>query len=59
MLQDALLDLFSEQSYEQVSSIEGRQTLQQDTLETLKSLLKEETGNDAIDAVYFTNFILQ
>ena len=59
MLQDALLDLFSEQSYEQVSSIEGRQTLQQDTLETLKSLLKKETGNDAIDAVYFTNFILQ
>lgn len=59
MLQDALLDLFSDQSHEQVSSIEGRQALQQNTLETVKSLLKEETGNDAIDAVYFTSFILQ
>lgn len=59
MLQDALLDLFSDQRHEQVSSIEGRQALQQNTLETVKSLLKEETGNGAIDAVYFTSFILQ
>ena len=59
MLQDALLDLFSDQRHKQVSSIEGRQALQQNTLETVKSLLKEETGNGAIDAVYFTSFILQ
>jgi flagellar FliL protein len=59
MLQDALLDLFSDQSHEQVNSIEGRKALQQNTLETVRSLLKEETGNDAIDAVYFTSFILQ
>lgn len=59
MLQDALLSLFSEQSYAEVNSIEGRQALQQSTLETIKSLLREETGNDAIDAVYFTSFILQ
>jgi len=59
MIQDALLDLFSEQSYEAVNSIEGRLTLQTDTLSTIKSLLQTETGFDTIDAVYFTSFILQ
>lgn len=28
MIQDALLDLFSEQTYEQADSVEGRQALQ-------------------------------
>jgi len=59
MLQDALLDLFSDQSYEEANSVEGRIALQEATLETIKSILKEETDNDAIDAVYFTSFILQ
>jgi flagellar protein FliL len=59
MIQDALLDLFSEQTYEQADSVEGRQALQKTTLETIKNILKEETDNDAIDAVYFTSFILQ
>jgi len=59
MIQDALLDLFSDQSYEEADSVEGRKALQQSTLETIKILLKEETDNDAIDAVYFTSFILQ
>jgi flagellar FliL protein len=59
MIQDALLDLFSDQSYDQANSNEGRILLQQDTLKTIQAILKEETDNDAIDAVYFTSFILQ
>ncbi len=59
MIQDALLDLFSDQSYEAVNSLEGRLALQSATLATVKSLLQVETGHDAIDAVYFTSFILQ
>ena len=59
MIQDALLDLFSDQSYDEANSVGGRQTLQQNTLETVKTILKEETGNDAIEAIYFTSFILQ
>jgi len=59
MIQDALLDLFSEQTYEQADSIEGREALQADTLTAIKTILKEEIDNDAIDAVYFTSFILQ
>lgn len=59
MLQDALLDLFSEQTYKEVYSLDGRLALQQSALDTVKTILKEETDNDAIDAVYFTSFILQ
>ncbi len=59
MLQDALLDLFSAQTYADMLSTEGRIALQQTALDTVKSILNEETGNDEIDAIYFTSFILQ
>lgn len=59
MIQDALLDLFSDQTYEQANSVEGRKTLQKITLKAINSILKQEIDNDAIDAVYFTSFILQ
>jgi len=59
MLQDALRSLFSEQSFETVSTIKGRKTLQADALKTIKTILKQETANDKLDAVYFTSFILQ
>jgi flagellar FliL protein len=59
MLQDALRTLFSEQSFDSVSSVEGRKALQAKSLETIKAILKSETGKDNLDAVYFTSFILQ
>jgi flagellar FliL protein len=59
MIQDELRLLFSTQTMDTVSSVEGRRALQADSLETVKSVLKEETGDDNIDGVYFTSFILQ
>ncbi len=59
MIQDELRMLFSSQTMENVSSAEGRRALQAASLETVKTILKEETGNDNIDGVYFTSFILQ
>ncbi|PHS70593.1 MAG: flagellar basal body protein FliL [Methylophaga sp.] len=59
MLQDGLRTLFSEQSTESIGSVEGRQALQASSLEVVKTILKEETGKDNLDAVYFTSFILQ
>lgn len=59
MLQDELRTLFSEQTLETVNSVKGRKELQISALETIKSILKEETGKDNLDAVYFTSFILQ
>jgi flagellar FliL protein len=59
MLEDSLRTLFSSQSFEEVTSTDGRKALQANTLKTIKAILKEETGQDNIDAVYFTSFILQ
>ncbi|PHS33511.1 MAG: flagellar basal body protein FliL [Methylophaga sp.] len=59
MLEDALRTLFSDQSFENVTSIKGRKALQTNALQTIKAILKEETGQDNLDAVYFTSFILQ
>ncbi len=59
MIQDALLTLFSEQNYDTVNSVKGRKILQQKATDLVKSILQEETGNDKLDAVYFTSFILQ
>lgn len=59
MLQDALRTLLTEQTIETVNSVEGRQALQAAALETIKALLKEETGKDNLKVVYFTSFILQ
>jgi flagellar FliL protein len=59
MMQDALRTLFSNQTYDSISSVNGREQLQAQSLDTLKSLLSDEIGNDALDNVYFTSFIMQ
>ncbi len=59
MLQDALRTLFSAQTSETVNSVEGRKRLQTASLNTVKAILKEETGKDNLDAIYFTSFVLQ
>tara|TARA_R110002050_G_scaffold9504_1_gene33343 strand:- start:497519 stop:497932 length:414 start_codon:yes stop_codon:yes gene_type:complete len=59
MLQDALRSLFSAQTSATVNSVSGRKALQSESLATVKAILKEETGKDNLDAVYFTSFVLQ
>lgn len=59
MFEDALRTLLTEQTIESINSVEGRRALQATALKTIKALLKEETGKDDIEAVYFTSFILQ
>jgi flagellar FliL protein len=59
MLQDALRTLFSAQTSVTVNTVEGRKRLQMASLDTVKAILKKETGKDNLDAVYFTSFVLQ
>lgn len=59
MLQDALRALFSAQTSETINSVAGRKALQNASLTTVKTILKQETGKDNLDAVYFTSFVLQ
>lgn len=59
MIQDALRILFTDQSYATVSTVEGREQLQQQATETVRAILEDETGNNGLEEVYFTRFILQ
>lgn len=59
MIQDALRILFTDQNYQTVSSVAGREQLQQQALEQIRAILAEETGSDDLEQVYFTRFILQ
>lgn len=59
MIQDGLRNLFTDQSLQNVSTVDGRQALQTQALNTVNRILKQETGKDDIEAVYFTSFILQ
>jgi flagellar FliL protein len=59
MIQDALRILFTDQSYETVSTVAGREQLQQQATDKVRTILADETGNDGLEEVYFTRFILQ
>lgn len=59
MIQDALRLLFTDQDYQTIRSVAGREQLQQQALEKIRGILAEETGSDGLEQVYFTRFILQ
>lgn len=54
-----ILVLLGGQSYEQVSTREGKQQLQQQILDMVNTILKQQAGVAGIQAVYFTNFVMQ
>lgn len=55
---DILLKLGS-QSYENVSTREGKEKLRQEILDAVNRILKVQTDKQSIQAVYFTNFVMQ
>ncbi len=59
MIQDELRTLFSQQTYESVTTLQGREKLDSLATERVQKVLQEETGNSDIKKVYFTSFILQ
>ena len=51
--------LFSDQHYDKISTLEGKERLREETLEVIRRILEEETGDPGIEAVYFTTFVMQ
>ncbi|PCJ14690.1 MAG: hypothetical protein COB04_14690 [Gammaproteobacteria bacterium] len=58
-IRNNLVLLFSRQTEEALMTREGKEKLRQDALETVQSLLKSELGNETIDNLLFTSFIIQ
>lgn len=51
--------LFSAQSFEDLQSVEGKRTLRSEATALVQSILQEKIGQPGIEAILFTNFVMQ
>jgi len=59
VIRNNLMLLFSTQTYDTVSTLDGKETLREESLEVVQQILEEETGDPGIEAIYFTSFVMQ
>jgi flagellar FliL protein len=59
VIRNNLILLFSEQTYETLSSREGKRKLADAALEEVRKILREQSGNASVEALYFTTFVMQ
>jgi flagellar FliL protein len=59
VIRNNLMLLFSNQTYDTVSTLEGKEALREEALEVIQQILEEETGDPGVEAVYFTSFVMQ
>lgn len=58
-LRARLLMLFAQQTYDGVATREGKEALQAQALEEVRTLMVEETGKPIAEALLFTSFVTQ
>ena len=58
-IRNNLMLLFSSQSYEKVSTLEGKEEMREEALSVIQEILEAETGAPGIEAVYFTSIVMQ
>jgi flagellar FliL protein len=58
-IRNSLLLLFGQQHAFDLSSRQGKETLQAKALAEIRRVLQEETGSPGIEAVYFSSFVIQ
>ena len=58
-IRHGLILLLSSQEATQINSSEGKEELRNAALETVQGVLNELEGEPIIEALYFTNFIIQ
>ena len=59
VVRNALVMLFSRQSYSILSDPAGKQKLQAEALDAVRKIVQARTGKPGIDALYFTSFVMQ
>jgi flagellar FliL protein len=58
-IRDRLLLLFGTRTAAELASRDGRESLRQLALAEVQKVMHEETGEDAVEALYFTSFVTQ
>jgi flagellar protein FliL len=59
VIRNALVMLFSSQTYAGLSDIEGKKKLQAQALDAVRKIVADKTGKPDVDALYFTSFVMQ
>jgi flagellar FliL protein len=60
VIRNDLLLLLGNQKYETIASLEGKEKLRAESLETVRRIVKDGGGEPAlVEAVYFTSFVMQ
>ncbi len=58
-IRNNLVFLFGSQTYDNVATLEGKEKLRSAALEEVKKIMDTEVGDSAIEALYFTSFVMQ
>ena len=58
-IRDALIFLLSEQSYDALSTREGKDALRTAALEAIQNVMQQRYGAPAVESLYFTSFVMQ
>lgn len=58
-IRNSLVMLFSSQDPQVLNTREGKESLRNETLEEVRKVLEEQTGDGGVDNVYFTSFVMQ
>ncbi|WP_067099749.1 flagellar basal body-associated FliL family protein [Marinomonas atlantica] len=59
LIRNSLVLLFSSQSFDELQTVDGKKALKVASVETINSILTQETGLGGIEDVLFTNFVMQ
>lgn len=59
VIRNALVMLFSSQTYAGLSDIAGKKKLQSEALEAVRKIVADKTGKPGVEALYFTSFVMQ
>jgi len=59
VIRNNLVLIFSNQTYDTLSTAAGKQKMRDEALAEMQQILKNETGKAGVEAVYFTSFVMQ
>ena len=59
VIRNALVMLLSSKDADVLDSREGKESLRTEALAAIQGVLREETGSDGVEGVFFTSFVMQ
>ncbi|MCZ2723297.1 flagellar basal body-associated FliL family protein [Marinomonas sp. 15G1-11] len=59
LIRNSLVLLFANQNFDELQSLDGKMALKAAAIESINSILTQETGSGGVEDVLFTNFVMQ